>query len=155
MRLPSFHASIHPMDSKVKKPNSNLLVKIGTMPKKRLLLILLLVQLLLSASCGVNPLRPNIITGLRFSPDTFDSYQRNTSLKYSLLKEAEVSIYIYDSQGKEVKTLIENLLETTGSHSHGWLGISDLGTFVPTGIYIAKVEADYDFAFASVEIFHY
>jgi flagellar hook assembly protein FlgD len=112
-------------------------------------------MLLLSASCGVNPLHPNIITNLRFSPDTFDSYQRNTSLKYSLLKEAEVSISIYDSNGIIVKTLIENLLETKGSHSHGWLGISDSGTFVPTGIYLAQVTADYHQAFTSVEIFHY
>lgn len=112
-------------------------------------------MLLLSTSCGINPLHPNIITSLRFAPDTFDSYKRNTSLKYSLLKEAEVSISIYDSNGSLVKTLIENLLETKGSHSHGWLGISDKGTFVPQGIYIAKVKADYDEAFASVELFHY
>ena len=54
-----------------------------------------------------------------------------------------------------MKTLIENLLETKGSHSHGWLGISDAGTFVPPGIYLAKLEADYDEAYASVEIFHF
>jgi hypothetical protein len=105
--------------------------------KKRLILILLFIQFLFCASCGVNPLRPNIITNLRFTPDCFDSYKRNTSLKYSLLKEAEVSIQIYDSNGNKVKTLLANLLETKGSHSHGWLGISDAGTFVPTGIYLA------------------
>jgi len=66
-----------------------------------------------------------------------------------------VSIKIYSSQGKKVKTLVENLLETKGSHSHGWLGISDNGTFVPAGIYLAKVQADYDEAFTSVEIFHF
>jgi len=100
-------------------------------------------------------LRPDIISNLRFSPDTFDSYKRNTSLKYTLLKEAEVSIEIYDSSGNKIKTIIENLTETKGSHSHGWLGISDSGTFVPAGIYIAKVKADYCEAYASVEIFHF
>jgi len=39
--------------------------------------------------------------------------------------------------------------------SHGWLGISDKGVFVPASIYLAKVKADYDEAFASVEIFHF
>jgi hypothetical protein len=67
----------------------------GTMnSKQRLRLIFLGVVLLLNASCGVNPLRQNLILNLRFSPDTFDSYKRNTSLKYSLLKEAEVSIWM-------------------------------------------------------------
>ena len=128
----------------------------GTMhSKKRLILISIFLQFLFNTSCGVNPLRPDIITNLRFSPDAFDSYKRNTSLKYTLLKEAEVSIEIYNANGIKVKTLIENLMETKGSHSHGWLGISDKGTFVPAGIYIAKVAADYDEAFASVEIFHY
>ena len=106
-------------------------------------------------SCGINPLRPNIITNLRFSPDTFDSYKRNTSLKYTLVKEAEISIEIYNSKGNKVKTLIENLQETKGTHSHGWLGISDKGVFAPAGIYMAKVKADYSEAFTSVEIFHY
>jgi hypothetical protein len=119
------------------------------------ILILLSFNFLFIAGCVANPLAPNLILNLRFSPDAFDSYKRNTSLKYSLLKEAEVSIIIYDSTGRKVKTLIEHLLETKGSHSHGWLGISDLGAFVPTGIYIAKVEADGDVAFASVEIFHF
>ena len=119
-----------------------------------LLSVCLIVELYIT-SCGVNPLRPNIITNLRFSPDTFDSYKRNTSLKYSLLKEAEVSIEIYNSSGNKVKTLIENLSETKGTHSHGWLGISDKGVFAPAGIYIAKLKADYDEAFSSVEVFHY
>ena len=110
---------------------------------------------LLITSCGINPLQPSIITNLRFSPDTFDSYQRNTSLKYSLLKPAEVSIEILDANGNKVKTLLEKLQETKGTHSHGWLGISDTGVFVPAGIYLAKVTADYCQAFASVEIFHF
>jgi len=100
-------------------------------------------------------LRPNIITNLRFSPDTFDSYKHNTSLKYTLLKEALVSIEIYDSKGNKIKRLLENLEETKGSHSHGWLGIADKGVFAPAGVYLAKVKADYSEAFASVEIFHY
>ena len=116
---------------------------------------LTILTLLTLTSCGINPLRPSIITSLRFSPDTFDSYKRNTSLKYTLLKEAEVSIAIYDSKGNKVKTLLENLKETKGTHSHGWLGISDKAIFVPVGIYLAKVKADYCEAFASVEIFHY
>jgi flagellar hook assembly protein FlgD len=76
-------------------------------------------------------------------------------LKYTLLKQAEVSIHIYDANGNLVKILLENLLETKGTHSHGWLGIADKGVFVPAGLYLAKVKADYDEAFASVEIFHF
>ena len=123
--------------------------------KKRLVLIILGFLFFFCTSCGVNPLRPNIITNLRFSPDTFDSYKRNTSLKYTLLKQAEVSIHIYDANGNLVKTLLENLKETKGTHSHGWLGISDKGFFVPVGVYLAKVKADYDEAYAIVEIFHF
>jgi len=123
----------------------------GLMPSVYLIIGLCI----LWTGCGINPFEPDIITNLRFSPDTFDSYKRNTSLKYSLLKSAKVSIHIYDSNGEKVKTLISNLLETKGTHSHGWLGISDKGQFVPAGIYLAKVKADADEAFASVEIFHF
>jgi len=121
------------------KPSLSLL---AFQSKKQFILIILWFQFLYCASCGINPLRPNIITNLRFSPDTFDSYKRNTSLKYTLLKEAFVTIEIYDSNGNKVKTLLNNLLETKGSHSHGWLGISDKGVFVPASIYIAKVKGE-------------
>lgn len=117
--------------------------------------ILVIALCLIWTNCGINPFDTDIITNLRFSPDTFDSYKRNTSLKYSLIKEAQVSIEIYDSSGNKVKTVLSSLIETKGIHSHGWLGVSDKGEFVKAGIYIAKLKADSDQAFASVEIFHY
>ena len=107
------------------------------------------------AGCLANPFRPDIITNLRCSPDVFDSYKSNTSVKYTLLQEATVSIWISSADGQRVKHLVDTRVETKGTHSHGWLGLNDHGYFVPAGVYLTTVKADSDEAQASVELFHF
>ena len=121
----------------------------------RLLFVLWVCRGLCLCGCLTNPLRPNIITNLRFSPDVFDSYKGNTSLKFTLQEEARVSIWMSSASGQRVKHLVDNVVETKGTHSHGWLGLNDDGYFVPAGVYLATVTADSDEAQTSVELFHF
>ena len=86
---------------------------------------------------------PALVSNLRFSPSAFDSFRRNTELRYTLKSPCIVSIYIVkkDSSQNEllVKTLLENAGETKGTHSITWLGETNQRYFAPVGIYFGIV----------------
>ena len=116
---------------------------------------MLLVIFWLTTGCNLNnPFRPEIITSLRFSPDAFDSYQRNTSIRFTLTRRATVSAWISNSGGEIIIQLAQKIEQTRGTHSLAWLGLDGNGTFVTPGVYIAWVSADYDRASASVVVYH-
>jgi hypothetical protein len=101
---------------------------------------------------------PTLVTNLRFSPSAFDSFKANTAIYYTLKTPATLSIYILkrdsSSQDYLVKTLVENVNESKGSHSHTWLGDSDEGLFAPIGTYIAAVRIRNKQFEAAVLVFH-
>lgn len=68
---------------------------------------------------------PDLVSDLRFSPSAFDSFKRNTEVRYSLKYPARVSLVIVKrEQGREevVKTLFGGLDESKGTQAHSWLG---------------------------------
>ena len=100
---------------------------------------------------------PANISSLRFEPSAFDSFRQNTVIRYSLSRPALVSIYILvrDTVGtKLVKTIIENLSETRGSHSHTWLGDNQQGYFAPSGLYYGIVRVNNKAYEAEVRVYH-
>ena len=121
----------------------------------------LLVLLILTVSCRIPSAQddPDLVTSLHFTPSAFDSFRRNTELKYSLKTASTVSIYIVrqDSALGEslVRTLVEKLAETKGAHSITWLGDSDQHLFVPTGTYFAMVRIGGRHFETVVEVFHF
>jgi hypothetical protein len=102
---------------------------------------------------------PGIVSNLRFAPSAFDSFKRNTELKFTLKLPESVNITIVrrNAAGGEspVKRLIQNARETRGSHSVSWLGDTESGLFAPAGIYLAVVEIDAQTYETSVQIFHF
>ena len=102
---------------------------------------------------------PNVISSLRFTPSAFDSFRRNTELKYVLRAPATVSIYIVkrDSARREspVKRLAEDLNETKGSHSITWIGDTDQRLFAPAGVYYGIVRMQNQRFETIVQIFHF
>jgi hypothetical protein len=102
---------------------------------------------------------PGLVSNLRFSPSGFDSFRTNTEIRYTLKAPATVSIFISkrDSLGREflVKSLIENVNETKGSHSHTWLGDTNQGQFAPLGSYIGVVQIQHKRFEAAVLVFHF
>lgn len=102
---------------------------------------------------------PALVSNLRFSPSAFDSFRRNTELKYTLKSPATVSIYIIKKDTIEqeflVKTLMENAQETKGSHSVTWLGDTNQRYFAPIGIYFGKVQIENKSFEAIVQVFHF
>jgi hypothetical protein len=104
-----------------------------------------------------NPLSADdlLVTSCRFEPPLFDSFKANTKLSYSLSSPATVSVYILDRQRLIIKTVAVNLVESKGSHSHGWKGDSDDTLFVTSGIYIGQVKTNGKTFEATVEVFHW
>ncbi|MGB2867278.1 MAG: hypothetical protein WBD36_02410 [Bacteroidota bacterium] len=102
---------------------------------------------------------PELITGLRFSPSAFDSFKSNTEIRYSLKSPVTVTIYLI-AKGPNgmpylVKTLVENVSETKGSHSHTWLGDTNQGSFAPSGDYVGIVQIEDKRFETSVLVFHF
>ena len=101
----------------------------------------------------------NVISSLHFTPSAFDSFQRNTEMKYSLKAASVVSVYIVkkDSTNREllVKTLAEDLNETKGSHSITWIGDTDQRLFAPVGIYFGLVHIQNQQFETIIQVFHY
>jgi hypothetical protein len=110
-------------------------------------------------SPSTGPVGPDVLSNLRFAPSAFDSFKRNTELKFSLKvpETLNISIVRRNASGADfrVKILIGNARETRGSHSVSWLGDTDDGLFAPAGIYFALVEIGSQSYETSVQVFHF
>lgn len=102
---------------------------------------------------------PALVSNLRFSPSAFDSFRTNTEIRYTLKTPTTVTIFISkkDSLGREflVKTLIENVHETKGTHSNTWLGDTNQGQFAPIGSYVGVVQIQHRRFETAVLVFHF
>ena len=102
---------------------------------------------------------PDLVTSLRFTPSAFDSFRSNTELRYTLAAPATLSAYIVtrDSLGNQmfVKSIVRNVTESKGTHSHTWLGDTDEGVFAPVGIYLGVIQIQHRRFEATVLVFHY
>jgi len=112
-------------------------------------------------SCGIpNSIDdPALVSNLRFSPSAFDSFIRNTELKYTLKEPLAVSAYIVKKDSMQnsilVRTLIENSGETKGTHAITWLGDTNQRYFAPVGTYFGVVRIESHCFETSVQVFHF
>jgi len=82
----------------------------------------------------------------RILPDVFELSQNfpnpfnpNTQIHFMLGKDELVSLNIFDIQGRLVSSLIKNSNYPAGYHNITWDGTSNMGTEVPSGMYIYKL----------------
>ena len=71
-------------------------------------------------------------------PNPFNS---NTIINYTLMKDAQFDIIIYDINGKRIKSNID-IIKPAGDHYFKWDGKNEDGNLVPTGIYIFSLDAE-------------
>lgn len=102
---------------------------------------------------------PELVSNLRFSPSAFDSFRRNTELRYTLKSPCRISISIVkkDSATGEslVKTLLEEAEETKGTHSVTWLGETNQRYFAPAGRYFGVMKIKHRIFETNVQVFHF
>jgi len=63
-----------------------------------------------------------------------------TTIKFDLPESARVKLTIFNMNGQEVRTLLDNTLNA-GVHSVSWDAHDNLGNIVPSGIYFYKLSA--------------
>ena len=74
---------------------------------------------------------------IRDSPNPFNPI---TTIQYYLPKRSNVSISIYDMNGRLVKNLIKNT-QNAGLRSTQWDATNQKGLNVTAGVYLYKIEA--------------
>ena len=105
-------------------------------------------------------LKRDNLTGIKeeifTEPDDFQLYQNypnpfnsETQIKFYLTQDSNIKIIIYNSIGKEIRTLV-NDQKNTGEHTVRWNGVDNSGEKVSSGVYFINMQviAEHDFSFA-------
>ena len=84
-----------------------------------------------------------------YMPNNFALYQNypnpfnpTTTIDFSVASESLVTVKIINLLGKEINTLVNEILDA-GYHTIQWDGKNSFGTSVPSGIYIYQLESDH------------
>jgi uncharacterized lipoprotein YddW (UPF0748 family) len=78
-----------------------------------------------------------IVSGFELYPAYPNPFNSQTTLKFELPHQAQVSLVVYNTQGQQVAVLLQQDTRSAGSHSVTWQ-IADLAS----GIYYARFTAD-------------
>ncbi|MGB3080647.1 MAG: T9SS type A sorting domain-containing protein, partial [Saprospiraceae bacterium] len=70
------------------------------------------------------------LKGIAVYPNPFDQL---TSISYNITADAAVTVVLYDQSGKEIKRLVDNEMQNTGSYQ-----LTFDGTSLPVGSYICQ-----------------
>jgi len=85
---------------------------------------------------------------LRNYPNPFNP---KTTIEFSLDRDAQASIRVFDVRGRMVRTLVDSYL-SAGRRSVTWDGLDDSGGPVASGVYFLRLEAGGDFSSRSVNL---
>jgi len=86
---------------------------------------------------NINPNVPSKIVLLESYPNPFNS---ETTIRFSLPAASEISLILYDLQGRHVNTLAMGVFDA-GVRSVVWDGKNDAGQPVASGVYLIKLTA--------------
>jgi flagellar hook assembly protein FlgD len=75
-----------------------------------------------------------------FSPDGDGQYD-STAIRYTLAKDAKVTIRIASASSQVVRTLLNQANRAMGSREESWDGLTDDGVIVPDGLYRYTIDA--------------
>jgi hypothetical protein len=85
--------------------------------------------------------RPAARTGVFFLGMSRPNPTRGLStISFAVPEEGKVSLEVYNSAGRKVKTLVSDVL-SAGSHAVDWDGRDDLGRKLANGVYFYRLEA--------------
>ena len=82
----------------------------------------------------------NVVTANRLMGNYPNPFNPETTISFNVVKDAPVSIDIYNIQGQKVKTLVNNVM-TAGTHTVVWRGDNNEGNKVTSGVYFCKMNA--------------
>jgi flagellar hook assembly protein FlgD len=67
-------------------------------------------------------------------------FNPETTIRFTLPLDKNVSVRVFDVSGRLVKTLVDNQLYTQGTYEVTWNGTSQDGTAVASGTYLYSLE---------------
>lgn len=79
------------------------------------------------------------VTGLRL--ESANPFAEQAALRLSLAQEASVDLAVYDVHGRQVRSLVRDLLPA-GTRVVSWNGVDAGGRPAPPGVYFARLRAD-------------
>ena len=89
---------------------------------------------------GVSPISSEIPTVYSLSQNYPNPFNPTTKIKFSLPKQENVSIKIYDITGRLVYTLVNQKMQP-GRYEATWTSINNHGNTVASGVYFYRIEA--------------
>ncbi|HEX7878604.1 MAG TPA: BsuPI-related putative proteinase inhibitor [Candidatus Eisenbacteria bacterium] len=89
-----------------------------------------------SGGDGNDAAAPAMVSGLRNSPNPF---KPQTTIQYRLLAPADVSVQVYDLNGRLVRTLISAVHQPAGEQFLPWDGKDETGVEASGGVYFYRV----------------
>ena len=69
-------------------------------------------------------------------------FNANTTIKYDIASSASITLQIFDSSGKKIKTLLDHVYQTAGQHAIIWDGSDNTGNAVASGTYYCSLQGD-------------
>ena len=73
--------------------------------------------------------------------EALEKRQAAADIKFSVPRQAEVNLHVYDVSGRLVRTLVSRTM-TPGHHSERWDGRDQAGQSVASGVYYARLRVD-------------
>lgn len=92
------------------------------------------------ATIGVNKISSEIPSGYSLGQNYPNPFNPETRIKYSVPKNSNVFIKLYDIQGKEISTLV-NGMHTAGTYEVNF-SANEISRVLPSGVYFYKMIAD-------------
>jgi len=83
------------------------------------------------------PARPVVLQNY---PNPFNP---STTISYLLAENSRVTLNIFNLAGERLRTLVGNVLQPGGLNRQVWDGRDDHGHFLPSGVYIYRLETDH------------
>jgi len=62
------------------------------------------------------------------------------NIKYSLAKQSNVTVKIFNILGQEIKTLVNENSQAAGNYDIQWNGITESGLYAPSGVYFCRLQ---------------
>ena len=93
------------------------------------------------AITGIRDDKTNYPSAFELKGNYPNPFNAITTIRYTLIGSAHVSLKIYNLLGQEIKTLVDKT-QDTGYHQVAWDGKNNSGSRISTGIYFYRLETD-------------
>lgn len=88
------------------------------------------------------PVVKNKVVAREFSLKNYPNpFNPETTIEYQLPVASEVTVAIFDIQGRLIQTLVQNQFESAGNHTINWNGCDMNGNAVASGVYFYQLQS--------------